>query len=464
MANGTVVCARKSGIRLAGVPNSSELSHAGPKDSGREKWQRLANRLEEDILSGTFGPGQPLPSAKELTGRYGVCHKTLRKATNELLGRRVLVPHGRTYRTGVFAPPSRQSAVVLIARGNRSGNLALTTPSTQEAVRALERACSQHGLKLSIHTCYWTGQSMVAPRSVIASLHRALHGIPILGVMLWTGGLRPEYAREMTTELSSLVVPTAVLADEASSVLPRQGGRRGRIRQFRTGANEAAGATVARHLLALGHRRIGYLSLNHRSSWSQERLGGLRTAFGAAGLIDAVVPLTEDIPARPERLSVLPRTARPLLASLPGVLDTQPAPPFTSEHDLDTLLAAMRSLNRRWWLRRDLEPLVARGLAERRLSAWIAATDEVAMECLEALRRHRIDVPGQISLVGFDDSLESLDTMLTSYNFNAQAIVDAMLRHILNPRWQALRRFGDRPVEIEGFLAARATTGEAATS
>jgi DNA-binding LacI/PurR family transcriptional regulator len=303
---------------------------------------------------------------------------------------------------------------------------------------------------------------MVSPRSVVASLRQTVQDAPLLGVMVWTGGLRPEYVRDTIAELSSLDVPIAVLADEASSVRPRHTGIRGRLRQFQSGTNEAAGATVARHLLALGHRRIGYLSLNHRSSWSRERLRGLRTAFGAAGLIDAVVPLTQDTPARPDRLSVLPRTARPLLASLPGLLDTQPNPPFTSEHDLDTLLAAMRTINRRWWLRRDLEPLVARALAERRLSAWVAATDEVAMECLEALRRHRIDVPGEISLVGFDDSLGALDTMLTSYNFNAQAIVDAMLRHVLNPQWQALRRFGDRPVEIEGFLSERTTTGEAA--
>ena len=64
-----------------------------------------------------------------------------------------------------------------------------------------------------------------------------------------------------------------------------------------------------------------------------------------------------------------------------------------------------------------------------------------------------VEVPDDISVAGFDDSIAALMFGLTTYNFNGAGAARAMLSHILNPL----------PVtgvtEIPGAVVERRTTG-----
>lgn len=114
------------------------------------------------------------------------------------------------------------------------------------------------------------------------------------------------------------------------------------------------------HLVALGHRRIAYVA-GPRTSWvNRERLRGLRTAAGAAG-----VELVE-------------------IGNVSPTLDGGAAA-------ADTLLAAD-------------------------VTAAVAYNDLVALGVLSRLRARGVEVPARISLVGFDDipTTDLVDPPLTT--------------------------------------------------
>jgi LacI family transcriptional regulator len=115
--------------------------------------------------------------------------------------------------------------------------------------------------------------------------------------------------------------------------------------------NVMAGDIAARHLLELGHRRIGFVLGPPNTSTSRERLAGARRAIEARGLAvdDALI-----LPGTYTHAGGYSGVAQLLAASEPP-------------------------------------------------SAIICGNDTVAIGGLEAARRHGIDVPGALSLIGFDD-------------------------------------------------------------
>ncbi|WDV50248.1 LacI family DNA-binding transcriptional regulator [Streptomyces coeruleorubidus] len=116
-------------------------------------------------------------------------------------------------------------------------------------------------------------------------------------------------------------------------------------------ANWSGGMAATEHLLSLGHRRIGLIAGPPRLLCSRARLDGYRAALEGAGI------------ALDESLVV------------PG--DFRPESGFTA---CDTLLSLP-------------EPP----------TAVFAASDQMALGAIEALRRRGLRVPQDMSVVGFDD-------------------------------------------------------------
>lgn len=115
--------------------------------------------------------------------------------------------------------------------------------------------------------------------------------------------------------------------------------------------NTFAADRATRHLIELGHRRIGHIRGPSGNVLTAERELGYRQAMGAAGLA-----------IRPEWL-------------LPGAFEMDAG-----------VLAARRFM----------------GL-EDRPTAIFAANDESAIGFISGLRQHGLDCPGDVSVVGFDD-------------------------------------------------------------
>jgi DNA-binding LacI/PurR family transcriptional regulator len=110
-------------------------------------------------------------------------------------------------------------------------------------------------------------------------------------------------------------------------------------------------------------------------------------------------------------------------------------------------------------LREHVEPLFARALRDRDITAWVISNDLTALSALGFLRSRRRRVPQEISVLGFDDIYEAFSAKMTSYSFNLPALMHAMLSYVLRPSSFRGKATHDSPFEVEGFVSQRGSSG-----
>jgi DNA-binding LacI/PurR family transcriptional regulator len=106
-------------------------------------------------------------------------------------------------------------------------------------------------------------------------------------------------------------------------------------------------------------------------------------------------------------------------------------------------------------LRTMVNPLFEQALARPQLTAWVCDNDSTALMALDFLAARNVDVPGRLSVVGFDDEPSASQRGLTSYNFNGQGTMRAMLAHVLQPE----RQSAEGPIEVPGYVVQRRSSG-----
>lgn len=182
--------------------------------------------------------------------------------------------------------------------------------------------------------------------------------------------------------------------------------------------NAAGGRLVGDHLWGLGHRRVGWIGMAASPVVSERRLAGLRAAWEAQG---------EQLPDR-------------------WALSLDPDSRLEAARDPETGLPG--------WLER----LARRG---ETLTALFCFNDILAAGVIRILRRQGISVPGEISVVGFDDMMftEWIDPPLTtvrqSFMEMGQAAVELLNERLSEPAAEPRQRI------LDCELVVRASTTQA---
>ncbi|MBD3240801.1 MAG: hypothetical protein GF331_09470, partial [Chitinivibrionales bacterium] len=105
-------------------------------------------------------------------------------------------------------------------------------------------------------------------------------------------------------------------------------------------------------------------------------------------------------------------------------------------------------------LRRALEPVVHEQLERPTPDVIVGANDDVAIAVLDVLLARGLSVPDDCAVVGFDDSPMAEPAQLTSYSFNAPAVVLEALRY----GQTCPERTGPcRELLVDGFVVRRRT-------
>lgn len=400
------------------------------------QWLAIQRSIRADVLNGVYGPGQRLPSIKELKARYGAGYESLRRSLAGLRDDGTLEPYRGGMRVAVLSTASSRTTVVLIAGAAPSGNLMQYTSRTSDNLRALDSDCVNANLQLVIAPFNIATRQLHAPDGQ-AALRRVFDSA--LGFVVMSSGLHPEDLPRILSRIAPYRRPVALFDEGGVNDVPAVFANQAPIQRFACAHSAAPGYDMGRALLSLGHRRVAYLCPLHDSEWSRARLEGLSRCFADAGLRAAVVPLVcsssivGDQGPRPNtRIDGLLRDLKQVRA-----LETQ------------ANLLAQREM-----IRDDLVPLMTQALSDQTLTAWVCGNDAIALECLDFLTSRGVRVAQRISLSGFDNSLDAFYQKLTSYSFNGEAIVRAMLQHIVRPR-----RGKAGVVEIAGRVMLRESSG-----
>ena len=170
---------------------------------------------------------------------------------------------------------------------------------------------------------------------------------------------------------------------------------------------------ATRHLLELGHRRIGFAGAPGGHEWVQERIASYHQALDAAEIERAARWVWK--PDGSERLA-LPQDGTVALKQ---------------------------------WLSLP---------SRKRPTAIVAANDVVALGMLHAAREQRLAIPDELSLIGFDNDAGALLAGLTTVERPSEALGEAAARVMLE-RLAAGPQAAAVTHRLRPLLIERATTG-----
>lgn len=457
-------------------------------------YEQVKARLRAAIAAGEFLPGDRLPPETELMRQFGVSRNTVVRALNDLVAEGLLL---RIRGSGTYVrrrdhrdnPASRRGDPS--SAGDRSGS---PSPVVVGAGVAPLRLGVVADMAVPVGNPYVTGilagmsqvlpslgaqavllgpgwDEAAAPAEAVAE---AGHGFGFgsgsssgIGADLGfgfgpgtglTSGSGPRTETVTLLRLAANVDGLVVIAPRRQHLASLRALERHRIPFVVVGTrldlnwhpwhnvhvdNVGAAAAVATHLLALGHRRLLCLTGDWDMQDSADRAEGFRATCLAAGL--------DELPGG------LPAAARinPATASDPNPA-SHPAPPAHSDETSDTkgyfrIIQLADEMN--WHLS---VPAVIRGLmtncpVQQRPTAIFAAGFSLALAARRALQELGLSVPGDVSLVGFDDSVAAayLDPPLTTVEQPLAEMGSLAVRILV----AALR--GELPRPVQRTLAAR---------
>lgn len=416
VSTGTVQAAVRSGVAqgwLATRPGSGIWAQGSlPSPSllpPRLDAQRLTEKIATEIRTGKFASGQILPAPKDYSKLLGIHPATVRKALAQLLSQNLLERSGRTWsvRRPLARSTPRSPLLLCIGVSDSNGHLRMDTDPEWDFWREIQAEALRCGLEPRLAT--WR-EGVPDPRSdVFATIVSTWHmpdSTPLLDALL------------------RLRHPTAVWVGNQES-LPGARYRFARTLWFHDlSFGRDSGATMAECVARLGHSKIAWISPFHASSWSQNRLLGLRealpkqiTVHEANGNWVSEWDIQKDVALEQEVLDRI---------SLAGT-------------DLDGELAALarplvEAITRDRCLKRfapRLESALASGA-----TLWVVASDLTARWCLRWLRSRGLRTPEDIALVSFDDTREATRNDLTSLRFDVQGMARTMVRQVLSSRQQ----------------------------
>jgi DNA-binding LacI/PurR family transcriptional regulator/DNA-binding transcriptional regulator YhcF (GntR family) len=486
VVRGGRITAGSLGIALAGGGLNPDIINTG------SVWRRKRAELEQDIVNGDFQESGVLPSAKELQARYAVCAVTLRKMLAALVRAGMLAQNGKLYRVPLAPKKSRHRSVTVFSAGNDKG-IDLQSHRVQKMVEALEYQCGRSDIGLE-HVGLDPSDTAMAGR-VPDLAAKSKSSIGYMVNLPWAVDRESEERiRDLAAHLAGHGKPMAVLDNAGTFNLPIGKKVRGTMQVFRI-AGRLAGRQVGRFLRGLGHRRIAYLSHVHQNEWSRNRLAGLADVFAESGLAYEVAPIVldnvETYYARSSWLGSLPPAEVAKIASIQSVpeqlefiiryLEKGRWPSHWNKSRIDfmqrelTLLHELAKKGHDPRLFVDVRDallnnvahqknevlfvaLFERALAVRGCTAWVTANDGLAGNAMSFLRAKKVNVPKNISVVGFDNMPDRSDRGLTTYDFCISNIVHRMLWSILH---HDARHGGTQrgPTEVEGIIIERETAG-----
>lgn len=340
---------------------------------GEAAKHNLYARLREHLGAQGLRVGDRLPSERELSSQLGVGRTALRPALDALEGEGVIErrPQAGMFLRAVPEPFVHQAKVVVIAPFGETGEgVRETDPAwLHQLASAFERVAASSGALLEL-----VDQAPCAgDRCGLKYLAKQAVGRGARAVVLLHPLARREEISHALALLHDAGAMPVILSARSYPGLASQ-----------VYFDSGWGAYLAtRHLIGLGHRRIGFAGAPNGHEWVRERIAGYIQALDAAEAErDARWVWT---PEPSERL--------PLGQDGVGALD--------------------------FWL----------SLSEtERPTGVVAANDVVALGLLQAARARGLEVPGDLSLVGFDNEPGALLAGLSTIERPTEALGEAAAR------------------------------------
>ncbi len=413
---------------LAGRRQSS-LEWAGAPPEKLTRVDEITEAIRDGVLSGSFG--RELPSVKELRLRHGCSRTTAGVALSRLSKEGLLERHGRLYRQAQPGLPSESTSHIHFLTDRWPVNV-----NGLSVVTGVERELEAHRWP---RLRYVVGADAAVPPSSQVS-----------GFIRFHPGGRDSWLERLPDPTP---VPTVVVdLHEAGPTADE--GRPNHYRVFPD--NVRAGREIGHLLARLGHTKCVFLSdLDLTEGCCSLRLRGMEMVFPRE---DSGVSGRSCRPCDGSTLEFVttPRMER-INAALAGLRED-----VIAGSGLEALYVR-ESFSRTfgclaWWRCYDaMRPLLQDALQDRSTTAWVCATDGMAMMAHAFLRENHVSIGRDIALACFGNTWVTQSLDITSYDLGFDRMGRLAFCCIAMPD-QVVRK-GRSIVHTPGQLVTRGSTG-----
>lgn len=360
------------------------------RETALEKAERL---FHEDWERGQFKIDEDLPLMKELSIRYNISQAIIRKFLTQQEGRGILERVGRHYRfTRKDDKPANAalSEIIFVTRCNSWGGFTAESEREMDFLRMVyKKAGAEHYKLILLGLNEKTG--LLIDRS--GKPRKLTDFRNAVGAVLST--LLVMEPKKLLQLFAEVPYPVAVWWEQPVQSLPDRYLHKDNWTFFNSTFGPGPGKEMGKYLLSRGVHDVAFFSPYHDSSWSIERLEGLREV----GL--SVLDCTDDEFASPWDYKQIAREK-------------------VEKHSVESYAREL--------LKRKMISILEN--CDYGQIPIVCVNDDVASALLELQEEGRIGPLGP--LYAFDNSAESYLLRLPSYDFNTQALVDRMFYSLVN--------------------------------
>jgi DNA-binding LacI/PurR family transcriptional regulator/DNA-binding transcriptional regulator YhcF (GntR family) len=463
------------------------------RDNHPRKWSRLKEAITRDVLRGKFKETNSLPSIKELGILYGASYATMKKTLIGLCEGHIVQPFKKGYRIPTAEFKAFRPSLLFIVCTNSSHELYSASPRDKLFIDSIIMECTK--ADIAVHLYDFDENVPLALNKLTKFVEKRSTDIGYLVLPTWARRVSENFLRILGRKNR----PCAIFFHEKPESVNPELMKNYTIRVF-TIAAKAAGRHAGEFMLEKGHTSVAYISYQHSSAWSQQRLLGLSEIYVSAGYPDGICSFTDQALAgkydfasnvldltrdqvrklcepafsKEQLPEILEHYEKSKSADLFPALDAAVRKKVKDHYNL-LLELAKSDIDRELYCgfrstvnmyeadrltRHFLEPLFEKALQNSSATAWVASNDDTALCAMKYLDRKGVRVPQDISVFGFDDTHEAFINNLTSYNFDIPAIAYGILAFILKPKL-TLEMTKESTIETRGVIVQRASTAQA---
>jgi DNA-binding transcriptional regulator YhcF (GntR family) len=419
------------------------------------KHQFIYDKIAADIFNGRFKLNHSLPGMNQLCALYEVSRPTMCKVLELLISEKIIRKIGvkhYLYNTTI----KTRLKIALIAFGLSSNEIKITSERERNFYRNISNTAIQQNVDLHI-ICY--NDYLDTPQFYIPGghdLYTFFKQTDICGSILSTWHMNN--SAQCLRTIISFGKPVSICVEDQHvlELMAKYSANSKGITFFDASYSTIPGKDVGVYLQGKGHREIAYLSPFHKSTWSQNRLAGLMEIYGKPGDFTKVYPFVLDEFVRDyafmEKIIENPSFEKDVAVER----ITNRIPPFMKNR-ISSINMEYDILLRDALIFSYCEPLIRKAVSVSSITAWVCANDLIACMIMDYWNYHAIAVDKRPALIGFDNSFESFERGVSTYEFNTGGETQSMLNNLLYPNSSLLQK-SKRIVRLNGSVIERASS------
>lgn len=449
---------RRSGSRLW-LADSQAVANETPVVGAH---RRIASVIRDRIARGIYPPGAPLPSLKQLSHNPGGNYRTVRKAVEALCDQGYCAHHGSRYFVVEQQASPAFMRVMLIRTIRRAHGSPETSPRRAHMLHTLQDEAYRR--RLVLEEAHYDPVGGRLHQLGAGPQHRATNANreQLLGVVVWTAGFTTNALERLLSAVRTWGRP-ALLIDESWRFVSLLSTAEPPVGVVCLGDTLSEGVTVAQYLLGKGHRHIACIYPEYNTTGPNFRVEGLQSTIARAGPDTSFSLLHGFVTARGKRsefrqaMRDLARQTEPVLRR---ALRASHGPMGVKVRRLiDETITDLHTVSGNLVRKLLVEDLCGRIVSHGTISAIVAFNDDYALSALHYLRTRGVQVPGDMALLGFDDSESSYVGSISSYHYNIAEAAHDIYNFLLTAGTSRFdrERYGV-PIEVRGHVVERSST------